>query len=362
MYTLGIETSCDETACAVVKDRDQILANVISSSLARHKPFGGVVPEIASRHCLEAIDIVYEEALRKARIKPNQIDLIAVTRGPGLIGSIFVGVSFAKALSFSLDIPIVGVNHIEAHLEANFIGRKKPARFIGLIVSGGHTSLVRHRKGRYDLLGETIDDAIGEAYDKVAKILNLGYPGGPVIDRLAQKGNPRLFSFTKPKQEGRFDFSFSGIKTAVLQLVERTSLRGSVPRKAEAISGKRLLRRCAPRNDGFIRDLCTSFQETVMQWIAQKTILACEEQKIKAVVVGGGVSANSRLRGLLSEEARMRGIELFLPPFELTTDNAAMIARLGYSLFRKGKRSDFQMIADPSLTIGGSNGNFKHGH
>src|SRR3989338_7922137 len=229
MYTLGIETSCDETACAILKGGNQILANVISSSLNRHKPFGGVVPEIASRHCLEAIDVVYQETLRGARLKPNRIDLIAVTQGPGLIGSIFVGVSFAKALSFALDIPLVGVNHIEAHLEANFIGKKKPSQFIGLIVSGGHTSLVRYQNGHYHLLGETIDDAIGEAYDKVAKILGLGYPGGPVIDRLAQSGNPKAFSFTKPKQDGRFDFSFSGIKTAVLNLVEREkgSLRGT---------------------------------------------------------------------------------------------------------------------------------------
>ncbi len=342
MYTLGIETSCDETACAVLKGNDQILANIISSSLAHHKPFGGVVPEIASRHCLEAIDLVYRETLRKARLKPNQIDLIAVTKGPGLIGSIFVGVSFAKALSFSLDIPLIGVNHIEAHLEANFIGKKKPSKFIGLIVSGGHTSLVRYQNYHYDLLGETIDDAIGEAYDKVAKILGLGYPGGPVIDRLAQSGNPKTFSFTKPKQDGRFDFSFSGIKTAVLNLHERNAKQF--------------------RSEKFLKDFCASFQETVMQWIAQKTVLACEEEKIKAVVVGGGVSANSRLRQLLAEETQMREIKLFLPPFELTTDNAAMIARLGYALFKKGKRSDFQMVADPSLKIGGTNGNFKHGH
>src|SRR3989338_2600446 len=226
MYTLGIETSCDETACAVLKNGDGILANVISSSLAKHRPFGGVVPEIASRHCLEAIDLVYQKALSKARLKPKHIDLIAVTQGPGLIGSIFVGVSFAKALSFSLDIPLIGVNHIEAHLEANFIAAKKPKTYIGLIVSGGHTSLVAYRNNKYHLLGETIDDAIGEAYDKVAKILGLGYPGGPIIDRLAaarlpagrQEGNPKAISFTKPKQEGRFDFSFSGIKTAVYNL------------------------------------------------------------------------------------------------------------------------------------------------
>ncbi len=345
MYTLGIETSCDETACAILKGDSQILANVISSSLAHHTPFGGVVPEIASRHCLEAIDLVYQRTLRKARLKPKQIDLIAVTRGPGLIGSIFVGVSFAKALSFSLEIPLIGVNHIEAHLEANFITRKKPSAFIGLIVSGGHTSLVRYQKNHYHLLGETVDDAIGEAYDKVAKILGLGYPGGPVIDRLAQKGNPKSFSFTQPKQEGRFDFSFSGIKTAVLNLYERNQRKF--------------------RSQKFLQDFCASFQEAVMQWVTQKTILACREERIKNIVVGGGVSANLRLRELLRDEVRTRGIELFIPSFELTTDNAAMVARLGYSLFRKGLRSDFKMAADPSLKIasGGSvNGNFKLRH
>ncbi|MBI1977425.1 MAG: tRNA (adenosine(37)-N6)-threonylcarbamoyltransferase complex transferase subunit TsaD [Candidatus Omnitrophica bacterium] len=375
MYTLGIETSCDETACAVLKNGDDILANVISSSLAKHKPFGGVVPEIASRHCLEAIDLVYEEALKRSKVKPNQIDLIAVTRGPGLIGSIFVGVSFAKALSFSLDVPLVGVNHIEAHLEANFIGRKKPSKFIGLIVSGGHTSLVKWRNGRYQLLGETVDDAIGEAYDKVAKILSLGYPGGPVIDQLARQGNPKVFSFTKPKQEGKFDFSFSGIKTAVLNLVEREkpSLRG-VPKGRRSNLGLGIASaslESSPRNDrSFVHNLCASFQEAVMGWVVQKTILACEQEKIKSIVVGGGVSANSRLRELLQEQSHIRGFQLFLPSFELTTDNAVMTARLGYVLYRKGERSDLQMAADPSLTIAsgpmgrrprgeGSHGTFK---
>ena len=331
MYTLGIETSCDETACAVLENSDRVLSSVISSSLAKHKPFGGVVPEIASRHSLEAIDVVYREALRRSRLKPERLDLIAVTRGPGLIGSIFVGVSFAKALSFSLEVPLVGVNHIEAHLEASFIHHPKPSSFVGLIVSGGHTSLVSFKRGRFTLLGETVDDAIGEAYDKVAKILDLGYPGGPVIDRLAREGNPKAFSFTKPKQDGLFDFSFSGVKTAVFNL---HASNPSEFKKAKVI-----------------RDLCASFQSAVMGWVVQKTLLACEEEGSSCIVVGGGVSANSLLRGLLAKEARLRGIRLFLPPFELTTDNAVMIARLGYSLCRKGVRSDFNLLADPSLAI-----------
>lgn len=333
MYTLGIETSCDETACAVLKNDKHILSNVVTSSLAKHQKFGGVVPEIASRHSLEAIDYVYHRALKEAGIDQTQIDLIAVTRGPGLIGSIFVGVSFAKALSFSIGAPLIGVNHIEAHLEANFISNPKPASFIGLIVSGGHTSLLRFRRGRYQLIGETVDDAIGEAYDKVAKILGLGYPGGPIIDRLAQKGNSKVFTFTKPKQAGQFDFSFSGIKTAVLRLCGRNPLT----QKGEGV---------------FVEDLSASFQETVVRWIVDKTMLACQREKMKNIVVGGGVSANSRLRQLLKEECEKNGIKLYLPPFELTTDNAAMIARLGYSLFQKGKRSEYQMTADPGLKIG----------
>ncbi len=354
MYTLGIETSCDETACAVLKDDKQILSNVISSSLARHQEFGGVVPEIASRHCLEAIDLVYQKALEKAGISQEQIDLIAVTRGPGLIGSIFIGISFAKALSFSLGKPIIGVNHIEAHLEANFISNRKPNSFIGLIVSGGHTSLLAFRRNHYELLGETIDDAIGEAYDKVAKILGLGYPGGPIMDKLAQKGNPKAFSFTKPKQEGKFDFSFSGIKTAVLNLCEASpSMRGTKRRSNPQSEIASALIETLPRNDErFALDLCASFQETVIGWIVEKTILASKTENIKNIVVGGGVSANSRLRKRLAEEAQQNGMKLLIPAFELTTDNAAMIARLGYSLYKKGKTSSYQMMADPSLRIG----------
>ncbi len=333
-YTLGIETSCDETSCAVLAGPDKILSNVISSSLKRHQPFGGVVPEIASRHALEAIDIVYREALRQAKLKPSEIDLIAVTRGPGLIGSIFVGVSFAKALSFSLDVPLIGVNHIEAHLEANFIGQKRPARFIGLVVSGGHTALVRVSGNHYRVLGETVDDAIGEAYDKAAKILGLGYPGGPVIDRLAQRGNPKGISFTKPKQDRPLDFSFSGIKTAVLYHYEKEKKKF--------------------RSQKYVKDFCASFQEHVMKWTVEKTLLACEQERLKAIVVGGGVSANSRLRALLGEEADQRGIKLFIPPFALTADNAAMIARRGLSLYKNGARSDFRMAAYPNLKIGGN--------
>ena len=333
MLTLGIETSCDETSCAVLEDGNRILSNVVSSSLAKHQPFGGVVPEIASRHCLEQIDFVFETALRKAKAGKEDLDLIGVTQGPGLVGSLLVGLSFAKALAYQLKIPFVGVNHLEGHLAANFIGKPLPRHpYIGLVVSGGHTELTYHRNGSVKILGSTVDDAVGEAYDKTAKLLGLGYPGGPIIDRLAQKGNPKSFRFTRPKQKGRFDFSFSGIKTAVRNLV----------------SGH------PPRNDNFLTDLCASFQETVATWLVEKTIDACRTKKAKEIVVGGGVSANSRLRNLLTQEAEPYGIRVWFPPLSLTVDNAAMIARRGWELYRRGKRSDWKISARPNLRIGES--------
>ena len=330
MLTLGIETSCDETACAVLKNGNRVLSSVVSSSLIQHKPFGGVVPEIASRHCLEQIDFVFKTALEKARVSKEDLDLIAVTRGPGLVGSLLVGLSFAKALAYQLGIPFVGVNHLEAHLAANFLRDLSPrGKFVGLIVSGGHTELTYHQNGSVQILGSTVDDAVGEAYDKSAKLLGLGYPGGPVIDRLARKGNPKTFRFTRPKQAGRFDFSFSGIKTAVRYL------------------------RSNPRWDSRqVADLCASFQETVTRWLVEKTIDACRFKKVNQVMVGGGVSANSRLRALLPQEAAPYGIRAYFPPFSLTIDNGAMIARRGWELYRAGKRSDWKISANPNLKIG----------
>lgn len=338
MITLGIETSCDETSCAVLKNTDKVLSNIISSSLFRHKPFGGVVPEIASRHCLEQIDTVFAEALREAKTKAEKIDLIAVTEGPGLIGSLLVGISFAKALSYRLKVPLIGVNHLEAHLSANFIGQKEPAHYIGLLVSGGHTMISYHKRGKIPvLMGSTVDDAAGEAYDKVAKLLGLGYPGGPVMDKLAQTGDPSAFRFTKPKQENRFGFSFSGIKTAVLYEVQKESAK---KKAGEALSEK------------FIRDMAASFQYSVTQWLIEKTLDAAQYKKVKDVVVGGGVSANSRLRSHLVEEGRKRGILARFPDFKLTLDNAAMIARRGVELFRKGKRSSLSLTGIPNLKMG----------
>ncbi|MBI2167235.1 MAG: tRNA (adenosine(37)-N6)-threonylcarbamoyltransferase complex transferase subunit TsaD [Candidatus Omnitrophica bacterium] len=337
MITLGIETSCDETSCAVLENGFRIRSNVISSSLLRHRPFGGVVPEIASRHCLEQIDFVFRAALRKARVTRKDLDLISVTYGPGLAGSLLVGLSFAKALAYELKIPFVGVNHLEAHLSANFIGRPVPeGPFIGLIVSGGHTELTCHRKGSIEVLGSTVDDAVGECYDKVAKLLGFGYPGGPILDRLAQKGNSKAFRFTRPKQSGRFDFSFSGIKTAVLHLVkENVGVRS--PR---------------PLHRRFLLNLSASFQETVVRWLVEKSIDACRMKKAKDLVAGGGVSANSRLRALLTEEAALYKINVHFPPLSLVLDNGAMIARRGFEQFKQGRRSGWNLSARPGLRIG----------
>lgn len=329
MLTLGIETSCDETSCAVLSGRDTIKSNIVSSSLFHHQPFGGVVPEIASRHCLEQMDVVYLQALKKARVQARELDLIAVTKGPGLIGSLLVGVCFAKALSYQLKIPLVGVNHLEAHLAANFIGEKEPGRYVGLLVSGGHTSLTLHEKGRMKLLGETADDACGEAYDKVAKLLGLGYPGGPEIDLLAREGDIRAFPFTRPKLENPYDFSFSGIKTAVLYLV----------RKQKTLSLE------------FRRDLAASFQNAVVSWIVEKTLKAAESAGVSDIAVGGGVSANSELRLKLSSEAKGLGIQVRFPPLALTGDNGAMIARRGLDLFKSGYREGLRLTGNPGLRL-----------
>jgi len=329
MLTLGIETSCDETSCAVLSGPDTIKSNIVSSSLFHHQPFGGVVPEIASRHCLEQMDVVYKEALKKARVRAHELDLIAVTRGPGLIGSLLVGVCFAKTLSYQLKIPLIGVNHLEAHLAANFIGEREPERYIGLLISGGHTSISLHEKRRMKLLGETADDACGEAYDKVAKLLGLGYPGGPVIDHLAKEGDIRAFPFTRPRLDNPYDFSFSGIKTAVLYLV----------RKQKKISL------------AFQRDLAASFQHAVVSWVVDKTLQAAEAERVSDVAVGGGVSANSELRLKLSAEAETRGIRVRFPSLDLTGDNGAMIARRGLDLFKSGSREGLRLTGNPGLRL-----------
>lgn len=326
MYVLGIETSCDETSAAIVKDGRKVLSNTVSSSLAFHKKYGGVIPEIASRMQLETIAQVVDSAVGQAKLKLKNIELISVTNGPGLLGSLLVGVSFAKALSLSLGVSLVGVDHLYSHIYANFLDNrsvKLPA--VALVVSGGHTSLFYLQDfQKIKLLGSTQDDACGEAFDKVAKILGLGYPGGPAIEKISRKGNHRKIRFKCSNTKEPLDFSFSGIKTAVLYFVRDTSgtvlgTRHSVP------------------------DIAASFQESVIDVLIQKSILACKITKTNRLIIGGGVAANNRLREKLSGQAKELKIKCYFPSRQLCMDNAAMVAGLGYELFKDGLRSDLRL-------------------
>lgn len=323
MYVLGIETSCDETAAAVVKDGKRIFSNVVSSSLKFHRKYGGIIPEIASRMQLETIKEVADCAIKEAGVSLKKIRLLSVTSGPGLLGSLLVGISFAKAASLSLGIPLLGVDHIYSHIYANFLnGKKIPLPFISLIVSGGHTSLFYVEDfNRIRLLGSTQDDACGEAFDKVAKILGLSYPGGPVIEKQAKKGDPKKIKFACSNTKEPLNFSFSGIKTAVLYYVNK--LRNYQP---------------STMNHELICDIAASFQETVINTLIRKSLLACKFKKIKTLVVGGGVAANTRLRERFFEEFHGNGLKCYFPPKELCTDNAAMVAGLGYCLFSLKRR------------------------
>jgi len=324
MITLGIETSCDETSVSVVKNGRQILSCQTYSSLKFHRKYGGIIPEIASRLQLETITQMAEAALNEARIRSKDIDLISVTSGPGLLGSLLIGISFAKSVSLALGVPLLGVDHVHSHIYANFLdgsGVKLP--FVALVVSGGHTSLFYVND--FDdirVLGQTQDDACGEAFDKVAKILGLGYPGGPFIEKIAMQGDPKKIRFRCSGTKGPLDFSFSGIKTAVLYTVKNKQLN---------ISQK--------------RDIAASFQETVIDALAQKSLLACKMKKVNRLVVGGGVVANNRLREKLLEAANQKNIKCFFPPKALCMDNAAMVAGFGYQLFRKGYRSGLDLSA-----------------
>lgn len=325
MLILGIETSCDETSASVVKNGIDILSNVVSSSLKYHKKFGGVVPEIATRHHVENIDKVITRSLRDAGLNIKDIDAIAVTDGPGLMGALLTGISCAKAMSYILDKPLIAVDHLKAHIYSAIMIKDAPRfPFIGLVISGGHTRLYLVKDfNRFELLGDTVDDAAGEAYDKVAKILGLGYPGGPVIDRLAKKGNSRAIRFTCKAVNGSLDFSFSGIKTAVLYWVKGQG----------------------PRVKARIPDIAASFQESVLNVIVENSVKAMERYKIKSFVAGGGVSANSRFREMMQREAKYKDFKLYFPPMYLCSDNAAMTAGLGYRLYKQGVRSSLNVTA-----------------
>lgn len=331
MLTLGIETSCDETSVAVT-DARRVLSNVVSSSVDMHKKYGGVVPEIASRMHVEFIVEVLSKALADSGRSLDDIGLIAVTNGPGLVGALLTGVSTAKALAYALKRPLVGVNHILAHLYSPFLNGKQPIAFpfVGLVVSGGHTALFHCRAvGRQRLLGQTQDDAVGEAYDKVAKLLGLGYPGGPIIEKTAAASNGgSAISFPKSfLGKDSLDFSFSGIKTAVLYYVKK-----------------------ARRMDDRLKsDVCFAFQEAALDVLVEKACLACVMTGAKRIVVGGGVAANQRLRVKLAEAAGRSGISVHFPEFRFCLDNGAMIAFLGSALYRRGARSDMYLTAEPNL-------------
>lgn len=333
IITLAIESSCDETACAILKDGREVLSNVISTQIELHKKFGGVVPEVASRKHIENIPMVVQQALDEANVTFDDIDHIAVTHGPGLVGAVLVGLSYAKALAYTLGIPLVGVNHIEGHVSANYIEDKnlKPP-FITLIVSGGHTHLVEVKDyGKYEILGKTKDDASGEAFDKIARAMNLGYPGGPIIDKLAKKGNKKAIDFPRACMDEGYDFSFSGLKSAVLNYLNAKKM------KNEEI---------------IVEDVAASFQEAVVEVLATKAIKATKEKGYNTVALAGGVAANSALREKLTLMAKKQNIQVKYPSIILCTDNAAMIGCAGYYNFINGKINDMSLNAVPNLKIG----------
>lgn len=316
MLVMGIETSCDETACAVIDDKKTIRSDIVFSQIKTHRKYGGVVPELSSRRHLETINDVIDLALRKARCNLEDINAIAVTFGPGLVGSILVGLTTANSLSFVYNLPLLGVNHLEGHIFANFIEHPNLSPpFLCLIVSGGHTCLVMVEDlGKYIIIGQTLDDAAGEAFDKVAKYLNLGYPGGPIIDTLAAKGNSSFVKFPRPNASSQ-DFSFSGLKTAVVNYVRDFHGR---------------------KNKRFIRDLVSSFQQAVVDTLVFKTLKAARKIGVNRIVLSGGVAANSCLRRFLEGAAKSEDIEIFMPSIHYCTDNAAMIACVGYYRFVEG--------------------------
>jgi N6-L-threonylcarbamoyladenine synthase len=369
---LGIESSCDETAAAVVADGREILSSVVASQIAVHRKYGGVVPELASREHLRQIVPVVREALAQAGMQLADVDAIGVTQGPGLVGALLVGITYGKTLAQSLGKPLVPVNHLEGHVHAVFLEAHKAGRTpklpaVCLIVSGGHTVLYEVKpedsavqdagaKLLYRKLGQTRDDAAGEAYDKVAKLLGLGYPGGPILDRLAAAANgaPAPVKFGPTKMKGNaLDFSFSGLKTAVLYHVrEHSEYSAEIRAREEALQrGERefeqLLPLCSPKTVGLVRE----FQNAVVRDLVERTLSAAEQLSAESILVSGGVAANSQLRAAFEERAKAVGVDVFFPSHALSTDNAAMIAAAAYSRFRAGILADVTLNADPSLAL-----------
>jgi len=377
VYILGIESSCDETAAAVVRSGEQLISNVVYSQFATHEPYGGVVPELASREHLRAIVPVVRKALEDAGKSYQTIDAVAVTKGPGLAGSLLVGLSYAKALAYALEKPLIGVNHLEGHIHAVLLEERQKGNrdlefpVLALVVSGGHTHLFlaeRQQDGWvYHDVGHTRDDAAGEAFDKVAKLLELGYPGGPVIDFLAPHGNPEAvkFPFAQIKHrdrnpqnrhaddDRRADFSYSGIKTAVLRYVETHDMREKIEQRRRAMAG---LETRSPANylaacDRQTLDLVASFQRAVVDDLVSKTLSAAREHNVATLLVTGGVAANSELRKTFESRAVEEGVPVYFPSRKLSTDNAAMIAAAAYPRFLAGEFADAEFSADAALRL-----------
>ncbi|MCX7911797.1 MAG: tRNA (adenosine(37)-N6)-threonylcarbamoyltransferase complex transferase subunit TsaD [Dehalococcoidales bacterium] len=334
MLVLGIESSCDETAAALVEDGRTVLSSVIASQLELHQKYGGVVPEIAARRHAELIGYVVREALDKAGKSITDIDAVAVTARQGLVGCLMVGVAAAKTIAYARQLPLIGVHHVEGHVFANLLAHPGITfPHVCLTVSGGHNMLLYvSRRCHYEVMGTTLDDAAGEAFDKVAKFLGMGFPGGPVIDRLARQGNPRAFQLPRPMlKDGSYDFSFSGLKTAVVNMFRERINRGeSLP----------------------LADIAASFQEAVVDVLVGKTVRAAEETGVRVIGVTGGVSANSRLREAFLEAAERKGLKVFFPPLSLCTDNAAMIAAAGYARMEAGERGDLSLYVLSSALLG----------
>ncbi|MGC4019439.1 MAG: tRNA (adenosine(37)-N6)-threonylcarbamoyltransferase complex transferase subunit TsaD [Muricomes sp.] len=331
---LAIESSCDETAAAVVHNGRQILANVISSQIELHKLYGGVVPEIASRKHIEKINQVIEEALREAKMTLDDIDVIGVTYGPGLVGALLVGVAEAKAIAYAKKLPLVGVHHIEGHISANYIEHPElEPPFLCLVVSGGHTHLVCVKEyGDYEILGRTRDDAAGEAYDKVARAIGLGYPGGPKIDRLAKEGNPEAISFPKANIDGSpYDFSFSGVKSSVLNYINGCQMKEETYNPA---------------------DIAAAFQKAVVDVLVEKSMNAAEEYGMNKFAIAGGVASNGALRNEMKKACEERGIKFYCPSPIYCTDNAAMIGTAAYYEYLAGTRHGWDLNAIPNLKLG----------
>jgi N6-L-threonylcarbamoyladenine synthase len=333
VITLGIETSCDETAVAVVEDTFRVRSNLIARQEHLHGRYGGVVPEVAARAHVETLTPLLERALAAAGVGFHDLEGVAVTVGPGLVGALLVGMAAAKAISLATGAPLIGVNHLEGHIWANFLVHGDPdPPYVALVVSGGHTMLVHVPElHRHELLGQTLDDAAGEAFDKVARLLGLGFPGGPALDALAAEGDPHAIAFPRAMQDsGDLDFSLSGLKTAVLRYL-----------RAEQATGRKI---SAP-------DVAASFQEAIVDVQVSKTVRAAKETGVRTVLLGGGVVANTRLRDRIAEAGEAQGLTILYPPLDLCTDNAAMIAAVGSARLARGERSSLDIAADPNLRL-----------